>query len=558
MLGDRAGGPTVSAATSPATLAADLLPRARELRMLRPVLPWLRVGAIAFGFVFMALGARPVSSPWLLVGAGVLVAFAVWRLLARPRTVAELRTGAVTEPLVGALAVLLTGGWASPFGLYLAVPTLVVAVAMGPRVAALVVADIALLTAHELLDGDAASGTQISQVLLPLIVAAGVGLVGQRLLAQAEDEHSRTLGRIQQLSHVNALLSTLHDLVRSTPAPLTVEDVLQVIRAEIDELFDADTVLLLLADEGGRWWRPVTVEGDAVGRQIARAELPADLLARQSTRPVEIPRLAEGTGVTPHARSGAYLWLFSRGQPAALLVLEHGQARELPEARLDVLERMSAPLGLAIDNAIWFQRLRTLGAEEERQRIGAALHDQFAQDLAYVSMELDRQVRAHPEDTSLARLRGDVRTTLAGLRETLRELRLRCTEESGLAEALADHVDRFGERFGVIVEFDASGESRGPLSVENQLLRAVQDLLILAQREAAATSISVVLTSEPGRLRLVVRDDGYGVPEEQLGHEGARLLAVVRERVDAVGGLVDVLVHPGVGTEVAITVRGLV
>ena len=548
----------MSAATTPATRAADLLPRARELRMLRPVLPWLRAGAIAFGFVFMALGARPVPSPWLLSGAAVLVAFTVWRLLAAPRTVTELRTGAATEPLVGALAVLLTGGWASPFGLYLAVPTLVVAVVMGSRVAALVVADVVLLTAHELLDGDAASGTEISQVLLPLIVAAGVGLVGRRLLAQAEDEHSRTLGRIQQLSHVNALLSTLHDLVRSTPAPLTVEDVLQVIRAEIDELFDADTVLLLLADEGGRWWRPVTVGGDAVGRQIARAELPAELLAHQSTRPVEIPRFAEGTGVTPHARSGAYLWLFSRGQPAALLVLEHGQARELPEARLEVLERMSAPLGLAIDNAIWFQRLRTLGAEEERQRIGAALHDQFAQDLAYVSMELDRQVQAHPDDASLARLRGDVRTTLADLRETLRELRLRCTEDSGLAETLADHVERFGDRFGVMVDFEATGDGRGPLSVENQLLRAVQDLLVLAQREAAATAISVALTSEPGRLRLVVRDDGHGVPEEQLNHEGARLLAVVRERVDAVGGLVDVLVRPGEGTEVAITVRGLV
>lgn len=117
-------------------------------------------------------------------------------------------------------------------------------------------ADVVLLSAHELLDGEPVSGSQIAQVLLPIAVAVGVGLVARRVLAQAEDEHSRTLGRIQQLSHVNALLSTLHDLVRSTPAPLTVEDVLQVIRAEIDELFDADTVLLLLADEGGAGGAP--------------------------------------------------------------------------------------------------------------------------------------------------------------------------------------------------------------------------------------------------------------------------------------------------------------
>jgi signal transduction histidine kinase len=32
---------------------------------------------------------------------------------------------------------------------------------------------------------------------------------------------------------------------------------------------------------------------------------------------------------------------------------------------------------------------------------------------------------------------------------------------------------------------------------------------------------------------------------------------VVRERADAIGGLVDVLTRPGEGTEVAVTLRGL-
>ena len=219
---------------------------------------------------------------------------------------------------------------------------------------------------------------------------------------------------------------------------------------------------------------------------------------------------------------------------------------------------MSAPLGLAIDNAIWFQRLRTLGAEEERQRIGATLHDRFAQSLAYVNMELDRLSASHPDDPELSRLREDVRATLADLRETLRELRMRCTEERGLGPTLAEHLERFGERFGVIVDFDAAEDlTRVALSVENQVLRVAQDLLQLAQRESGATAIGVSLIAEPGRLRLVVRDDGRGVPEEQLGHEAAGMLSLVRERADAIGGLVDVMTRPGEGTEVAVTVRGL-
>lgn len=539
--------------------AVTLPSRGRGLRVLRPVVLWLRIGAAGFGWILIAAGERPVAVEWLLVATALLVAFGGWRVLARAGHEEELRAAMFLEPTVAMAAVLATGGWASPFVLYLSIPALNVAVVVGPRVAWLLGAVIGLLALHEGLDASALSSTEVTETLIPMAVGAGGGLVAWRMFAQAQDEHSRTLGRIEQLSHVNALLSTLHDLVRSTSAPLTIEDVLQVIRAELDELFHADTVILLLADEGGRWWRPQAADRTVAMAPVPLADLPAEVLAGQTSRPVEVTRMASGAGITPEARSGAYLWLFSRGRPAALLALEHHEPRELPQARLEVLERMSAPLGLAIDNAVWFQRLRTLGAEEERQRIGATLHDRFAQSLAYVNMELERLATTHPDDPALVRLQGDVRGTLADLRETLRELRLRCTEDRGLVPTLRDHLTRFGERYGVMVELDAVDDParRAPLSIENQLLRIAQDLLVLAQREGGATSIGVSIAAEAGRMRMVVRDDGRGTPEERLGHEAAHLLAVVRERADAIGGLVDVLIRPGEGTEVAVTLRGL-
>lgn len=529
--------------------------RTPQARILRPLLTWLRGGAIGFAWVLVVLGQQPVAPELLLVATVGLTAWFAWQAIAPTRL--DGPAALAGEPTLAIVAVLLTGGWGSPFVLYLAVPLLHAAVMLGPSVLVLAAAHLAVLAAQEALDATPASPGEVTQTLVPMAVALGVGLVSRRIVVHADDEQSRTLGHVQQLLHVNALLSTLHEVVRSTPAPLTVEDVLRLTQKEIEQVLDVDAVLLLLADEGGRWWRPVAAEGATVGHSIARSQLPAEVLAGQSPRPVEVPRLAEGEGVTPRARSGAYLWLFSRGQPAALLVLEHRGARQLPEARLEMLERMSAPLGLAIDNAIWFQRLRTLGAEEERQRIGAQLHDQFAQSLAYVNMELGRTAARHPGDAEVARLQEQVHTLLADLRETLRELRLRCTEDRGLAETLADHVDRFGDRFGVVTEFEASGTARPPLSIENQLLRVAQDLLILAQREAGATMIAVTLASEPSRIRLVVHDDGRGTAEEDLGHGASQLLSLVRDRADAVGGLVDVVTHDGEGTEVAVTVRGL-
>lgn len=529
--------------------------RTPQARILRPLLTWLRGGAIGFAWVLVLLGQQPVAPELLLVATVGLTAWFAWQVIAPTRL--DGPAALAGEPTLAIVAVLITGGWGSPFVLYLAVPLLHAAVMLGPSVLVLAAAHLAVLAAQEALDATPASPGEVTQTLVPMAVALGVGLVSRRIVVHADDEQSRTLGHVQQLLHVNALLSTLHEVVRSTPAPLTVEDVLRLTQKEIEQVLDVDAVLLLLADEGGRWWRPVSADGATVGHSLARSQLPAEVLAGQSPRPVEVPRLAEGEGVTPRARSGAYLWLFSRGQPAALLVLEHREARQLPQARLEMLERMSAPLGLAIDNAIWFQRLRTLGAEEERQRIGAQLHDQFAQSLAYVNMELGRTAARHPADAEVARLQEQVRTLLGDLRETLRELRLRCTEDRGLGETLADHVERFGDRYGVVTEFEATATSRAPLSIENQLLRIAQDLLILAQREAGATAIAVTLASEPSRIRLVVRDDGRGTGEEDLGHGASQLLSLVRDRADAVGGLVDMVTHDGEGTEVAVTVRGL-
>ena len=54
------------------------------------------------------------------------------------------------------------------------------------------------------------------------------------------------------------------------------------------------------------------------------------------------------------------------------------------------MESLSSLLALSIDNARWFARLRTLGAEAERARIARELHDRVAQSLAYVAFELER------------------------------------------------------------------------------------------------------------------------------------------------------------------------
>jgi two-component system, NarL family, nitrate/nitrite sensor histidine kinase NarX len=290
-------------------------------------------------------------------------------------------------------------------------------------------------------------------------------------------------------------------------------------------------------------------------RDLELAQLPP-ALREPPADGTDVVRRAGGDGLLlPTPSHGAYAWLRARGQVTGLLVVERG-SRPFDDDERDLLQQAAAPLGLALSTAAVFERLGGLGAGVERQRIGEQLHDRFAQALAFAGLELDRLAARYPDDQDLAGLRDEVRATLGDLRERLRELRLRCTDARGLDAVLAEHAAHVERSTGLRVRVGVTDVfQRPPPLVEDQLLRIALDLLDLARRAEAVTSVQLHLTAEPGRARLVVRDDGDGRSEVDLPPASSRLLELVRERAVAIDALVDVRPRPGEGTEVAITVR---
>ncbi len=520
---------------------------------------WLRWGALAFCAVLVAAGERPVPLAALAATGAVLLALAAAASVVGHEGPGPGTGWLVVETLVATGAVVLSGGWESPFALYLAVPVFAAVLRLGARGVPLPAAAVLLVAVAEAGAVDRPTNVgRILPLLLPLLVTTTLALASRWWATPPTPQDVPSgLGRMDELGHVNALLARLHQLVRSSPAPLTVEDVLGAVHRQVEEMFDPDAVVLLLEDADGRWWRSVDVPGTTPVGEVAYADLPAELLhARAAVDPVMVAQLGEGGGLTPAARSGVYQWLFSRGRRAALLAIERNTPGEVPEAHLESLSRLAAPLALALDNAVWFSRLQTLGAEFERQRLGTQLHDRFAQSLAYVGLELDRAVARHADDPELVAVRDDVKATLGELRETLRDLRLRCTEDRGLADLLAGHLQRLEERGGATVSLDVSPAfPRLALPVENHLLRAIQELADLAHRRPSVGALAVRLLAEDERLRVVVRDDGPGMDESDLDPDGAGVLAGVRERADAIGARLDVRARAEHGTEVALTLR---
>ena len=64
-----------------------------------------------------------------------------------------------------------------------------------------------------------------------------------------------------------------------------------------------------------------------------------------------------------------------------------------------------APASLAVDNARWFARLRTVGADEERTRIARDLHDRIGQSLGLPGLRAGPHRRARPDRETPSRSR---------------------------------------------------------------------------------------------------------------------------------------------------------
>lgn len=364
------------------------------------------------------------------------------------------------------------------------------------------------------------------------------------------------LSEVGQLGTANALLSTLHDVVRSMATPLTAEELVPAIRPQLEAAFGPHASVLLTGGPDAGPMKVVHCDGVTLGATVDASELPPPLDRGPRARPLLLQRLEDGQGFARDAAAGAYLWLFARGRTVGLLAVEHDAPDSFPDGTDDVLERLALPLSLAVDNAVWFRRLQTLGAEQERQRLGAQLHDRFAQSLVAIAMGLDRTARAHPEDEGIGALRQEVRATLGDLRETLQELRATIDEDHSLVELLRDHLERVEERHGVItaVQVDPSLVRPTP-GVAQQLLRVAQELTSLAVVDRRATSITVGLRDLMGQFVLDVADDGDSRTEPELGEQGRARLASVHERVDAIGGRVGT-VHEEGRTVTTVVLRG--
>jgi signal transduction histidine kinase len=196
--------------------------------------------------------------------------------------------------------------------------------------------------------------------------------------------------------------------------------------------------------------------------------------------------------------------------------------------------------------------------EEERNRLWRELHDETAQVLAALNMQLGILQERGDESMApaLERAKTLVGDGIKSIRSVTRNLRPVALDDLGLLPSLRALARDFEERDVFEIVFKAP-KTLPPLSADAEvaLYRSMQEALSNAARHGASTKVQIGLDSDDHRASLTVTDDGPGFSDDVAGRLRSRGgLAGIRERITALGGDFDMGNANGGGARVRVSV----
>jgi signal transduction histidine kinase len=520
----------------------------------------LRWAAISLGLLAVAIKTPP--RPLYILAGLVLAVYGVEQTL-RPVHLdppgRSLHVAVVIETALVAGVVSITGGFTSPFVLVTAVPLMLAGYDVGRRrTAGIAYAGFAALMCVIVAQShDPQAQQAAAEVGILLLLCWVVGAFTRRLVDELGLHQEAAWDQVARLTTANELLVALHGVAQTLPASLDLHEVVESTRTRLRSLFQFGSLALLVRDDTRDEWTVELAEGVRLPQQLrddllaeplhaildhGRAVLETDLLAGN-----------DGRGCSPMARSGMYAPLRARGRVVGLIAVEDTVPARYGPDDIGLLTGLTGPLALAVDNALWFLRLRRFGAEAERARIARDLHDRLAQSLAYIAFELERlSIRSQDEDRqALTELHQVVRGIVGELRETLYQLRAGVSEDADLDHVAKEYLVRYEERTGLIVHWRSRVERHIPYQVEQELWRVLQEALINIEHHAHATACAIDYRVTSTRVTLVVEDDGRGFDPAFVAGDHYGLIGM-RERADALGAQLLVESQPGHGARVSI------
>ncbi|HXZ48800.1 MAG TPA: ATP-binding protein [Usitatibacter sp.] len=225
----------------------------------------------------------------------------------------------------------------------------------------------------------------------------------------------------------------------------------------------------------------------------------------------------------------------------------------------NLLVSVGQHLGLAVEKSRLESEARRLAVMEERNIIGAELHDSLAQSLIGMRLKLKMLGEALArKDVGAAQYEvkglGRAMTRAnADLRDLLTNYRLK-VDDSGLAHRIGNLVDRFARETGIRVYFQNDCTSLALSRVQEiQVYYIIQEALANIRKHSGARNVRVMLNNEDDLYTVLIEDDGVGMVPGGDGGEGEHAgLAIMRERTERLPGQIVIESEPGEGTRIVL------
>ncbi len=204
----------------------------------------------------------------------------------------------------------------------------------------------------------------------------------------------------------------------------------------------------------------------------------------------------------------------------------------------------------------------SLAEERERRRVAIELHDRIGQSLVISKMKL-QTLRESLSTSEYADALKEVYNCLGQVIQDTRTLTFDLSYpilyEFGFKEAVSEWLEeQIRRKHGIETEFEDDGQPKlldEDISV--LLFRDVRELLINVVKHAEANKVKVSISRVDNDIQVCVEDNGVGFNADEIAllptEAGGFGLFSIRERLEQIGGLIEIESKPGRGSRITMT-----
>ncbi len=244
-----------------------------------------------------------------------------------------------------------------------------------------------------------------------------------------------------------------------------------------------------------------------------------------------------------------------RGEALGALAIALPPSDPMDPGKERLVRDLASQAGLVLRNVRLIEELRAsrqrlvAAQDAERRRIERNIHDGAQQDLVALAVRLRLAEQLSDRDPAkvrelLGELQAQTQDALENLRDLARGIYPPLLADRGLGAALEAQA----RKSPVPTHVEVDGVGRYAAQIEATVYFCALEAMQNVAKYAGATSVSVSLEALEDALTFRISDDGRGFDAASTAH-GTGLQGMA-DRLDAVGGTLEVRSAPGAGTTV--------